>query len=319
MFGASIVSKTGRIVKTYPHRTSMETIVAPDRQLQSGRHRGIHLHLRNWSLQGECEVKVKNILKNPPKRPRIGGMKDERGMFQTPPQSSEIAKILRREHAGAISEQELASLIPDAVRRAAKNPDQLQIRQLAQEPGEFGFFIIEKNFPYTLTYPDEYAYWKQEIQRAREDQAHKKVRVLPPAPNGVNKLHAKFSDYIDRGDLSFSDRILMTCRLKLYPDNPQALYIVDYDGETGAGIGQDFYKNVLPEFCRRNGLRFIAGQNRVHNISFFLKTLGRYSNEDLKPEYRKTFFPEGSLDSLFTIQFLYPEDVEKYIDPKSRK
>lgn len=230
-------------------------------------------------------------------------MKGEKKMFQGPPPTSEIAKILRGEHAEAISQKELATLIPETVRSVASNPDQIEIRQMSEEQGVFSFLIIERNAPNILTDPNEYSRWKADIQ-------------MPQHPNSVNRLHAKFDSYIDHGELLLSDRVLMTCKFKLYPNNPQALYIADFDGEEHKGIGQDFYKNTLPDFCKRNDLRFIVGQNRVHNISFFKKTLGRYSNEDLKPEYRRMLFPGAFLDGHFTIQFLYPDDVEKYVEKK---
>ena len=62
------------------------------------------------------------------------------------------------------------------------------------------------------------------------------------------------------------------------------------------------------------GLRFIVGQNNAVNSSFFMETLGRYSVQELKPEYQRTLFPGKLGDFRFTIQFLYPDDVEKYVE-----
>ena|SRR3989344_3467993 len=84
-------------------------------------------------------------------------MKDEKGMFQGSPPQSEIARILLGESAEAIPKQELEELVPEAVRRAASNPDNIEVRQLKSDPGIVHVMILERNFPDPLTDPDVYA------------------------------------------------------------------------------------------------------------------------------------------------------------------
>jgi len=247
-------------------------------------------------------------------------MENEKGMYHTSPQHSEIEKILRGESTEAIPQEELAALIPDAVRKAASNPDQLEVRQLPGEPGVVYLMILERNFTVALTDPDAYAQWKADKKKVMSlPRERDKFRQTPAAPSAVNRLHAKFEDLIDTGVMQFSDRILMVSKFVLSKDNPQALHVYDFDGESHKGIGQDFYKNTLPAFAKKIGLRFIVGANNAVNSSFFTETLGRYSVQELKPEYHRTLFSGRLGDYRFSIQFLYPEDVEKYIDPKWRK
>ncbi len=206
--------------------------------------------------------------------------------------------------------------IPDRVQTIAHDPQHITIRpRVPASDQAIAFFVLETNYPDPLTDTAAWQQWQQEIAVRRGASRDKPFALDPPAPAGVNRLHARFENEIVAGYLQLSDRILMTCRLTVTSENPQALLVVDFDGETGQGIGTDFYTNTLPTFCKQLGLRFIVGQNNGLNISFFRDQLGRYTMQDIRPEYQEHFFPGHSNDPLVTIQFLYDEDVAKYIDP----
>lgn len=228
---------------------------------------------------------------------------------------SEIMGILsQNQHEEVISQDVLLSLVPQRVRDIAKNKDNIEVRQLRGEGGGISVLVIEKDYPDELTSPEAYLRWKQDIEVAKKAKEGKTVKILPRAPAGINRLHAIFSSDIDQGKLFFSDRILMTCKLRISPENPKALYVAYIDGESHRGIGQDFYRNTLPTFCRNLGLRFIVGLHNSKNLSFFTDTLGGYTPKQLKPEFQNTLFPFEMNNPFFVIQFLYSEDVEKYVD-----
>ncbi len=228
---------------------------------------------------------------------------------------SEILEFLEGKRT-ELSHEALLLFVPGRLREIAKNPDMIEIQPLRKEPGEISILALEKEYPVVLTDPKAWAKWHQDIEAALKAQEGRNFKINPPAPRSVNRLHARFMTKIDEGELSLSDRILFTAKLRLHPDNPQALFVGDFDGETHQGIGRDFYMNILPSLAKELGLRYIVGQNNVSNITFFTETLARYTKDELKPEFRIRLFSESitNADQNFTIQFLYDEDVEKYVN-----
>jgi len=224
-----------------------------------------------------------------------------------------IISILSGQRNESIPENILAELIPQRVFDIATNRDNLEVHRLGDKPEEISILVIEKDYPQQLTAQEDWNKWQEEKAKARKSQKGQMVKILPNSPNRINRLHAKFNSDINAGTLALADRVLMTCKLRLYPDNNQALYVGDFDGETHQGIGQDFYKNTLPSFCKNLGLQFIVGKNNAQNISFFKETLGRYTVDELKPEYQATLFPGKHKDKFFTIQFLNNGDVDVYV------
>lgn len=225
-----------------------------------------------------------------------------------------LSKILFEGQAIAMAPSVLSVLVPQRVREVAQNPDKIEIQQLRNEKGEVSLLVVEKDYPQELTNAEAYAKWQEDIKAAMEAQKNKPMKVLPNPPLAVNRLHAKFRSEIDQRRLSINDRVLMTCKFRIYPYNKKALYMGDFDGETKNGIGQDFYMNTLPNFAKNLGLRFIVGENRMANYTFFKDKLKRYAIDELKPEFRDLFIENEN--ELFTIQFLYPEDIEKYVENK---
>lgn len=227
----------------------------------------------------------------------------------------EIKDILSGKPYRSISEQALQLLIPQRVRELATNPDKIQVRPIRIEQGEVSILVIEKDYPDQLTDHNAWTKWQEDISTALKAQEGKNFKITPQAPRSVNRLHARFISKIDEGEIRLTDRIIFSAKLKLHPANPAALFVGEFDGETHQGIGQDFYTNTLPPLAKKIGLRYIVGQNNVSNITFFRETLGRYTKEELKPEFQTRLFSESvtNADQNFTIQFLYNEDIEKYI------
>lgn len=230
---------------------------------------------------------------------------------------NEIKDVLLGKTPPPLTREALWQLVPQRVREIAKNPDNVEARPL-DNISNISVLVVEKGYPELLTDQNAWQQWREEIEAAKNLSKKKgTMRAMPSAPPAVNPMHAKLAELIQKGDLSLQDRILMLCKMNLYAENPQALMVVDFDGEAHKGIGQDFYKNTLPVLAKSMGLRFIIGDNRPANLSFFQNTLGRYTLKQLKPEFQRSLFP-GRTDDYFTIQFLYPEDIEKYVNPEMK-
>lgn len=228
--------------------------------------------------------------------------------------NDQLSRILLKGEALPLNKDALSVLVPERVKELVKNPDNLVVEQLRNEKAEVAMLVYEKDYPNTLTDPNAYAEWMKAIKIATDRQEGKSMKIMPKAPHGVNRLHEKFRYLLEQGRLSLKDRVLMASVFRVYPYNKQALFIGDFDGEAHQGIGQDFYKNTLPKFAKSLGMRFIVGENRMGNYTFFTNTLERCTVHDLKPEY-KNLFPEKEND-FFTIQFLYSEDKKKYVKSK---
>lgn len=227
----------------------------------------------------------------------------------------EVKEILSNKPYKRVSQEALSLLVPHRIYEVAKNPAKIEIRPLHIEQGEISILVLEKDYVELLTDDQAWRQWESDIEVALKAQEGKRFKVTPQAPESINRLHAKFRTEIDKGELSLSDRILMISKLRIHPSNSQALYVGDFDGESHQGIGQDFYKNILPALANDLGLRFIIGQNHAGNISFFKKTLGRYTMDEIKPEFQSTLLSDNIArdDKFSTIQFLYVEDIEKYV------
>lgn len=207
-------------------------------------------------------------------------------------------------------------LIPIRISELIEKPENLRILRLPNYGDGIGMLVYESNSSKKLTDEKAWQDWLATIEQAKNEQRGEMIIVTPQRPPEVDRLHAKFKELIQSGELKFTDRILLTFRLSIVSDNPEVLYVGEYDGEKSSGIALDFYLNTLPELAKRVGIRFITGLNTVSNIGFFVGKIGRVRSSSIKPEWRKYFFPSVDADSTVheysTVQFLYPEDKEKY-------
>jgi hypothetical protein len=249
----------------------------------------------------------------------------ESGQFETPPDTTateesllkEISDALSADHDTNVSADALALLVPKILNILAENPANIEIRKSKIDKGRaLDILIIERDYPRELTDREAYRRWKQDKEiKLKQSQERGEILVtLRRDLPGIDRLHMDNGNEIDQGRLSFSDRILMTCMLKKMEKKPGCLYVAKFDGEKRKGIGQDFYLNTLPSLCRKIGIRFLVGLNNAKNISFYREKLGRFTLKQIKPEFRHLFFE--SADDTNTVQFLYPEDAEKYVIKK---
>lgn len=220
-----------------------------------------------------------------------------------------VMRALQQNTNEAFPSELLLDLLPQKIRGLALNPENLEVRQISKLGKSFEILIIERDYPGLLTDVNDYEAWKKKCKQG----VGTGLRVTPKPPSTVNKFHHKLSSMVEEGTLSLSDRVLLQCMLEICPHNPQVLRVGNFDGETHSGIGTDFYKNTLPDFCKKIGVRFIIGWNNARNIGFFRNTLGRSLREEIKPEYDQFLFGASPYNANEdTIQFLYPEDAIKF-------
>ncbi|MCL5774631.1 MAG: hypothetical protein M1333_00295 [Patescibacteria group bacterium] len=213
------------------------------------------------------------------------------------------------------------AFLPRRVYEVASDPGKVNTLPL-QSDNRVWFLAREQDYyAEQLTDPKAWDEW----QKTREEEAQKStsgIRVLSGAPRTVNHFHAKYYKEVNAGRLMLTDRILMENHFGQEPASPEVLHTVFFDTERRQGIGKEFYQSTLPGVAKQFGIRFIVGNNNVANLSFFADAetgLGRSSLNQIKPEYRKQFFPNFSVDdptrdySQYTVQFLYPEDKKKYL------
>lgn len=209
--------------------------------------------------------------------------------------------------------------IPKSLIEATTNPQKLEVISIYNEGlNTLTVIIVEHDYVWQEA---ENLEWNEYIiafdQAKKQDDNDFDAKFNPDLPVGRNRLRAKSLNYINDGQLSQSDRVMLVCELRVVSGIEKILFVSNYDGETGLGIATDFYTNVLPKLAKEAGIRVIAGTNASSNLSFFLDKLGRYTFKQLKPEVKDSFFstnrPAENDEEFNTIQFLDETDVEKYV------
>lgn len=221
-------------------------------------------------------------------------------------------KSLENNHPQEIISR-IQTLIPQKLYEAMENSENLDIKTEIKANGSVSITFIERNTNRNLTNLQE---WNDWVSKYKEAEARKEM-FLPRPTAGINRLHARHRVEILSGKLNLSDVILMEVNLLIDNENPEILYVSNFDGVEGKGIGSDFYIKNLPNLCRQMGIRFIRGLNNGKNFGFFKEKLNRYTYDEVKPEYRRLFFPKVSGEGVGveynTVQFVFPEDIDKYI------
>lgn len=211
------------------------------------------------------------------------------------------------------------AFIPESIPNIAENSDNIYLNtsfDIIKQ--QWKIRIIETNYPHELTNKVDYEKWQEDLHQAKNDTS-KKFKILPDAPPTVDRLHAKYYKEINSWELNLDDRLLLQCRIAKSLWNDEALYVHEYDWEKSKWIAKDFYINTLPRVAKQMWFRFIVWDQNHKNIDFFINKIWRYMIFDLKPKYRATLFGCVFPEDLFTFQFLYQEDIEKYILPNKIK
>ncbi|PIR62391.1 MAG: hypothetical protein COU65_03485 [Candidatus Pacebacteria bacterium CG10_big_fil_rev_8_21_14_0_10_42_12] len=201
------------------------------------------------------------------------------------------------------------SLIPEKVFEMAENRDNVQTLVEHNSANEIRLVVYEKDYPFKISSTEAWETWIDEVEKMGVK------RYQKPAPQEIDRLHSRWHGLITEGKIALSDRIMLVCTLKLSAHNSEVLHVSQFDGIKDMGIATQFYMETLPNAVKNLGIHFITGLNSEQNIGFFVNKVGRARGVDIKPKFRKRFFPSHEPDSkymdLLTVQFIYP--VEKLI------
>ena len=221
--------------------------------------------------------------------------------------------MYRSDYEGLVSLRFLTirAWVPELVFELADNPNNVRIMVLSDSDKNVSIVVYETNFSEQLTSPSEWNLWLSGEGRYGIGEDY-----YPDSYHAINHLHVTLSDLIEAGKLKITDRVLLYFDIFRNPDEPEVFYINEFDCEKEKNIATTFYTQTLPAIAKKVGVRFIVGQNNPLNFEFFIKKIGRSAIDQIKPEFRKKFFPTYNPISEYpymTIQFLYPEDRKKYL------
>ena len=228
-------------------------------------------------------------------------------------------------------------LIPRRILELAEDPTQVDLVATLSRPAELIALVVEhRNRP--MSNPAHLKQYFEDLKRYKkqqEDQEHARgirIRLFsrnrPQRPSDVDSEHVRYGALLEKGILTVQDYVTNSFIFKI-STNPEVL-ITNYDDREelrGKGVAPSFYQRVA-EAGRDLGFRYLMGLNDASengNIGFFVNKLGRSTIYDIQPQFRSLFGAnqseiEGTQrpgEKVRTIQFLYPEDKNKYLIQKS--
>lgn len=108
-----------------------------------------------------------------------------------------------------IPQQYYGVFVPKRVNEIATNRANVELIPDSQSEGGISFMVVERNLEKPLTKREDWNAWQADIEKTRRENEGELFIVLPSAPPTVNRLQARFSDKINKGELTLNDRILM--------------------------------------------------------------------------------------------------------------
>jgi GNAT superfamily N-acetyltransferase len=216
-----------------------------------------------------------------------------------------------------IPQPALRHFIPRKVLELADDPTQVNIVNL-EDNKSYGHILKaiiyeHKDAPVTnlKSFEDYTAY----LLKAKHERP--KFRI----PDDIDEFHLTNHSLLTSGIIGINDFVTNEFVLLDMDDEDvptEILTVSEYSDREelrGKGIGKAFYSQ-LREIAKSIGYRYITGSNNDTNISFFLNTLGRYTLPQIKSEHQRKFThdPDDEVNRNFTVDILYPEDKELYLN-----
>lgn len=139
--------------------------------------------------------------------------------------------------------------------------------------------------------------------------------------------HFEEPDLEDFPELGLPDgdyrRLIMHGSLReLTPDILFSVILETNPALRGKGVGVAFQEH-LANLAKNIDFKFLAGCQHTEELALFFLKRGRYLIEEIKEELQTEFFSirnqeagEDIKELFFTIKFLNPEDIVKYIKPE---
>lgn len=142
------------------------------------------------------------------------------------------------------------------------------------------------------------------------------ISLEPERPSDVDKFHAYYS--WEGYDEKFELTDFITNEICLSAIFDQILNVDSYDDQEELryqGVARSWYTR-LHDATKKMGFRFITGYNNPQNIKMFTQKLGRIPLDQIQIDQRWLLHPHhkaGEFPNLFTTDFLYEEDKEKFV------
>lgn len=212
----------------------------------------------------------------------------------------------RRSRLDMPNEALRALIIPRRILELAEDPSKVNLVVLGQDKQSVEALVVERRSEPVSNIDSLYTYWEQ--QRTGQGE-------LPPDADDYKARQIRLAL---GGILGPNDYVMNESSFVL-PGNAQ-LRIDEYGDRAalrGQGVGKSFFGN-LKRGAIAMGLRYTTALNNQQNIDFFRDTLGRYTLDQIRPEFWELFTsePEGLDPSLFTVDIFYEEDKRRLlIDP----
>lgn len=212
-------------------------------------------------------------------------------------------------------------LIPQRTLEIAENPENVRLIIKIQNDGRLEALVSEhKQFP--LTTQEELD--KYNLERDRKDEESRAIAaaegrrylsIAPEPPPGLDRFLAQNQNLIKQSFVDLQDYVMHDVRLIV--KSPDQLMVEGYWDRTelrGKRMALSFYRQ-LHEAAKAMGFEYIIGSNDTKNINFFIEKLGRIQLSRIRPEYRTLFHGDPKIIdlNLYTIDFLYPEEAEKFL------
>lgn len=215
-------------------------------------------------------------------------------------------------------------LIPPRIFELADDPNNIRLVVIVSKAAEIDGLVIEHKKPPVSNRDSlkKYLEDKEKFLKAERARMGNPRIFFPPEiggpvlPSDVDRYHETYLKLVEAGEFGLDDYYINRANLRISKINPEVIYVGDYrirDELRKQGIGSSFYTR-LRECAKQLGFRFLTGNNwENNNITYFRDKLGRSTLDQIKLERRGDFSTASSGLDKFTIDFLYPEDKNTYL------
>ncbi len=214
-------------------------------------------------------------------------------------------------------------LIPSRVFELVDDPNNIRLVTVASYPNEVNKLVVEhKTLP--VSNKDalkKYSEEKEKFLKTERAKMGNPSIFFPPKtggpafPSDVDRYHQTYLRLVEAEAFGLDDYYINRVNLRIPETNPEVIRVADYrirEELRKQGIGSSFYTR-LRECAKELGFRFLTGNNWENNITYFRDKLGRATLDQVKPEKRSDFSIITTGLEEHTIDFLYPEDKNIYL------